>query len=283
MTSKLPSYPALESDATLPADIRAIANLRHRVVAWTALDPSREAEVSGYMCGSIYGAYGILFCPCCWPILIVSLPCTLSDVASTTNMLHSQYWILTETELKVVVTRHDTSCIPGCCELGDNVKTIPLENITDCGVSSRATGLVDQCAGTLPEIYVDTASVTGGMATHEATGIALAGYERFLIKGILSRVTLSRQLVLRVTGWRHLLLRRIQSWCAVPSGQLRIASKKSPISTIVKLLPRMSLTRSDKKSLTRFDTRNSLTRFDTEVPNLIQEKLNNSHLRYSLV
>jgi hypothetical protein len=175
MSSKLPSYrDALESDASLPADIRAIANLRHRVVAWTALDPNLKDEVGGYVCGHTFGMFAIL--PCFWPHLLLCWPFLCAAKVDSVNTIRGQYWILTETELKVIVTRHDASCIPGCCEVGDVVKTIPLENITDCGVSGRATGLVNQCAGSLPEIYVDTAS---GKA-HEATGIALAKHERFV-------------------------------------------------------------------------------------------------------
>jgi hypothetical protein len=178
MSSKLASHPeALEGDASLPADIRAIANLRNRVVAWTALDPNHESEVNGYVCGRTFGIFAIL--PCFWPHLLLCWPCLCAAKVNGVNSIRSQYWILTETELKVIVTRHDASCIPGCHEVGDVVQTIPLENITDCGVSGRATGLLNQCAGSLPEIYVDTASVRQGQA-HEATGVALAGHERFV-------------------------------------------------------------------------------------------------------
>jgi hypothetical protein len=176
MTSKLPSFPfALESDATLPPDIRAMANLRNRVIAWTALDPNHDAEVDGYVCSR---KFGIFLLPCLWPYLILCLPCGLAEMAKTTNMIRCQYWILTETELKIVIPSHDAICIPGYFETGDSVKTIPLENITDCGISARARGLVNECAGSLPEIYVDTASTQG--KSHEATGISLAGYERFV-------------------------------------------------------------------------------------------------------
>jgi hypothetical protein len=165
MTSKLPSYPALETDATLPADIRAIANARHPVVTWTALDPSREAEVDGYAFNVVCGFVP----PCFWP-------CLFGPKVNLVNSIRGQYWILTETELKVIVTRHDASCIPGCHEVGDVVQTIPLENITDCGVIGRAQSLLNR---SLPGIYVDTASVRPGQG-HEATGIALAAQERFV-------------------------------------------------------------------------------------------------------
>jgi hypothetical protein len=184
MASKLPSYPdVLNGDASLPDDIRAIANLRHRVVAWTTLDPNHESEVDGYVCGRTFGMLAIL--PCFWPHLLLCLPCLCAAKVNSVNTIRGQYWILTETELKVIVTRHNAGCIPGCCEVGDMVQTIPLENITDCGVSGRATGLVNRCAGSLPEIYVDTASVTQGKI-HEATGIALAQHELF-VQAILNQ------------------------------------------------------------------------------------------------
>jgi hypothetical protein len=178
MTSTLASYPeALEGDASLPPDIRGIANLRNRVVAWTTLDPNHENEVDGYVCGRTFGVFAMF--PCFWPHLLFFWPCLCAAKVNAVNSIRSEYWILTETELKVIVTRHDESCISGCSEVGDVVQTIPLENITDCGVSGRATGLANQCAGSLPEIYVDTASVRQGQA-HEATGVALAKHERFV-------------------------------------------------------------------------------------------------------
>jgi hypothetical protein len=181
MSSKLPSYPdVLDGDASLPDDIRAIANLRHRVVAWTALDPNHESEIDCYVCGHTFGMFAVL--PCFWPHLLLIWPCLCAAQVDNVNTIRGQYWILTETELKVIVTRHNAGCIPGCCEVGDMVRTIPLENITDCGVSGRATGLVNRCAGSLPEIYVDTVQ----KKAHEAIGIALAQHELF-VQAILNQ------------------------------------------------------------------------------------------------
>lgn len=82
---------------------------------------------------------------------------------------------------------HDTCCVPGCWRTGDTVKTIPLENITDCGIREPGTGCVGKCAGSLPIMYVDTASDLGSLPDqHEATAIGLADYQWFM-EEILNR------------------------------------------------------------------------------------------------
>jgi hypothetical protein len=85
---------------------------------------------------------------------------------------------LAEQELKVVSLDHDI-----CCHYrsGDTVKTIPLENITDCGLDARGSGVGNNCTGDLSVIYVDTASSGGKNGTsHEAMGLGLQNVEWFL-------------------------------------------------------------------------------------------------------
>jgi hypothetical protein len=106
-------------------------------------------------------------------------PCLLNGKVAMQEEANSQWWILTEQELKILSTDHNASCLPGCCKTGDKVKTIPLENITDCGMDARGTGFMNQCAGDLPTMYVDTASSNNGAGNHEAVGLALEHYEWF--------------------------------------------------------------------------------------------------------
>jgi hypothetical protein len=70
---------------------------------------------------------------------------------------------------------------------GHNITTIPLVNITDCGIHDSGKGCVNQCTRQLQTIYVETVSVTSTPAEHhKVTALALAGSERF-IKEILNR------------------------------------------------------------------------------------------------
>ena len=97
------------------------------------------------------------------------------------NAARSQYWVLTQDELKVVSLDHDAFCCTGCSRTGDKVQSIPLENITDCGKDNRGNGWWNNLAGDLPSIYIDTAS-----QKHEAVGYALKDYD-WIVTSILSQ------------------------------------------------------------------------------------------------
>lgn len=171
---------------SLPHDIREIAMLRSEVIAWTALDPALAPNVGPSSCCTVFGIFLII--PCFWPHLLLMWPCLCSMKTKIENTIRSQYWILTETELKIVIKHHDTCCIPGCSEAGDSVQSIPLENITDCGTQALGKGFTNSCVKPLPIIYVDTAGhvkVENGPA-HEAMGYGLARQEWF-IREILNR------------------------------------------------------------------------------------------------
>ena len=110
-------------------------------------------------------------------------------MAAMENSIRSQYWVLTQDELKVVSLDHDASCIEGCSRTGDKVQSIPLENITDCGKDNRGNGCCNNLTGDLPTIYIDTASSgasSGNSQNHEAVGIALKDYE-WMVTSILSQ------------------------------------------------------------------------------------------------
>jgi hypothetical protein len=169
----------------LPDDIREMAGLRSEVLAWTALDPDHEGDIGHYACCQAFGP--LLVLPCFWPHMIILSPCLCAACSANTNRIKNQYWILCDNELKIVSKSFDTCCIPGCSQSGNNIKTIPLANITDCGVQASGKGCTNQCTAQLPTIYVDTASVTASSpGQHEATAVALAGSEWF-VKEILNR------------------------------------------------------------------------------------------------
>ena len=82
----------------------------------------------------------------------------------------------------------------GCCStIGDRVKSIPLDTITDCGIAAQDSGC-GKCYTGAPSIYIDTAS-SGGNAgqnasRHEAVGYGLSGYDWLVTEIIARRDTL---------------------------------------------------------------------------------------------
>jgi hypothetical protein len=166
----------------LPEHVRQVAGLRGEVITWTKIDPDLENQLERYACCRTFGP--LLVLPCFWPHLLIIWPCLWSTAANIENTALSQYWILTEQELRIVSLDHDSCCIPGSAKSGVTCKTIPLENITDAGIDAIGKGCLNKCAADLPTIYVDTASATVG---HEATGLALANYEYFIRQILDSR------------------------------------------------------------------------------------------------
>jgi hypothetical protein len=166
----------------LPEHVRQVAGLRGDVITWTQIDPDLENQLGRYACCRTFGP--LLVLPCFWPHLLILWPCLWSTATNIENTARSQYWIVTEQELRIVSLDHDACCIPGSVKSGVICKTIPLENITDAGLDAIGKGWLNKCAVDLPTIYVDTASVSQG---HEAVGLALANYESFIRQILDSR------------------------------------------------------------------------------------------------
>jgi hypothetical protein len=171
----------LGTNYDLPVEIRKIASLRSEVIAWTKLDPDLYDKIDSYYCNRIFFIFVI---PCFWPHLVLMWPCLCAAKSAGVNGARNQYWILTQRELKIVSVDHDTSCIPGLFTSGNDTKTIPLENITDCGVDNPGQGRLNVQYADLASIHVDTASSPS--RRHEAVGIGLANHEE-LIRKILNQ------------------------------------------------------------------------------------------------
>jgi hypothetical protein len=167
----------------LPEHVRQVAGLRGEVIAWTQLDPDLEPKIGRYACLRTFGP--LLCLPPFWIYLLFIWPCLCGLAKKEANAARSQYWIITEQELRIVSLDHDACCIPGTIKFGVNVKTVPLENITVAGLDAIGTGCMNKCAVDLPTIYIDTASQNG--KGHEATGLALANYESFVRQILDSR------------------------------------------------------------------------------------------------
>jgi hypothetical protein len=177
---KTPVAPeGIGTDRDLPAEIRGAAGVRGDVIAWVALDPQYEPDLCRIACCMVAGPQLVM--PFLWPCALLTSPVLCALAYSAQNTIKNQYWILTSTELKLINKSHE-ACLPGCCRTGNVTKSIPLDSITDCGVQSPSTGCCASCAGTLPSIYVDTASSgvgSDGQQQHEAIGYGLAGYSWF--------------------------------------------------------------------------------------------------------
>jgi hypothetical protein len=153
----------------LPQDVREIADLRSEVIAWTTLDPELSDDIASYLCINNVGT--LIALPCFWPLLAMSSPCLCAHFMSAENELKSQYWILTEFELKIVSVSYSVFALPGVgYESGTAVRTIPLESIIGCCVVARGRGYLNLFVAALPE----------SVASGRTTGVALVDYERFI-------------------------------------------------------------------------------------------------------
>jgi hypothetical protein len=174
----------------IPDDLCTMTRLeRNDVVAWTTFSSEYENKIEQFACCNMFGIF--FFIPCFWPLLITCCPLLCAGKISLERNIKNTFWILTETDLKVIVKNHDDCCFPGCYHVGDAVKSIPYENITECGIISPAKGCFGGHAA-IPTIYVDTLSCYSNFSdaesspTHEAVGYGLAGYDWFVTE-ILAR------------------------------------------------------------------------------------------------
>lgn len=158
----------------LPEQVRNVANARSEILAWTALDPALEDELDRYLCCRSFGVFAVL--PCFWPHLLILWPCLCSAKIVAQRAARSQYWILTEQELRIVTLDYDACCCPGVSRTGNVNKTIPLENITDAGLDARGSGMMNQCGtrshcvvclGSMITVIVANAS----LCFHESTTV----------------------------------------------------------------------------------------------------------------
>jgi hypothetical protein len=104
------------------------------------------------------------------------------------NFERSQYWILTETDLNVVTKHYDLCwyCIPGCNQVGDDVKSIPLDSLSHCKTNEKPNGCMDWCTEPPPTLLAtseDGQSVVGYGLAHQDWFIREILNRRDVIKG----------------------------------------------------------------------------------------------------
>jgi hypothetical protein len=178
--------PNVGTRADIPEDILRIAHIQsNNIVAWVTLDEEFQKSIGNATCCATFGLFVL---PCFWPHLLILWPCLLATKVEADRVGRNTYWVLTITDIKVIVKRH-TGCYSGT--VGDTVKSIPLDSITDCGITNPDTGC-DSCCTKVPSIYIDTASsgVNRSGSQHEAEGYGLAGYDWLVAEIIARRDTL---------------------------------------------------------------------------------------------
>lgn len=188
----------LDSAEALPCRVLDAANIRDpdEVLAWTTADPNQCLGCYSFL--QVFGKF--LFLPCFWPHMVLLSPCLCLSFCTNWSRFLCQYWILVDYELKVVEMEYDyCCCCPGCLTSGQSVKTIPLENITDCGLQAQGSGLCNVLGAETPLLYVDTASYSpqSGQGGHEALGVGLADSE-----GMMDAILCQRDQILGRSGRR---------------------------------------------------------------------------------
>jgi hypothetical protein len=184
-------------DSTLPRNVRAVAGLRSPTIAWTTMDPKYERNFQEWISDSMISDFimRVVWVPL-WIFIAQTmvLPmwvvvCFLFVPIKSYPHPRNYYWILTETELKIVMVNHEQFFLKGIKQSGDFVRTIPLNSVVACGVEfGKRKPLV-------PQLYVDIAEPeedTDGTVTHTAEGLAVAGPD-WLAQEILRRRDLLQQ------------------------------------------------------------------------------------------
>jgi hypothetical protein len=177
----------------LPEEIRAmIGSNASSVIAWTTVD-EEEWDIERATCCMTFGPF--LFLPCFWPHLIVCCPFFCFKKWLSSMDIRNTYWILTEHDVKIFCCGFGDAC---CYTSGDSLVSIPLLQITDCGIQTPSQGCCGECVSalsTIPTIYIDTPSTPREGKHHEAVGHGLAGYEWFLSAILQQREWQRRQMV----------------------------------------------------------------------------------------
>jgi hypothetical protein len=160
-------------NSNLPRDVRAVAGLRSPVVAWsTTMNQGHRQGLHA-----------------CSPTCMIACVITCFPLFSCIAILQEHrriYWILTETELKIVELCATNHFVDEIKKSGDSLHTIPLDHVTACGVKPA------NWYRFFPHICVEVSEtieddVSGYFdSTHTAVGLALAGQD-WLAKEILHR------------------------------------------------------------------------------------------------
>ena len=174
----------------IPDDLVGLAHLqRNNVVAWVTVDKNYYDAISDTVwCEGM----GMCIFPCFWPVLILCAPCIIESTMSTELAIQNTYWVLTTTDVKIIVKSHEGACGG---RKGGQVKSIPLDRITNCGISEPDVG---GFSTTVPKIYIDTVSSGTRYSNddgprHEVIAYGLCGYDWFAAEILARRDALRGQ------------------------------------------------------------------------------------------
>lgn len=187
-----PSYGDADS---LPKDVAAVANLRHNVLAWQTIEPSNADTLMKYVCCTTAGP--LIALPCFWPHLcILGIGfggCACAGARAQVEAIKHTYWVLTERDLLLVTTDHGNCfcpihgialCTPPLASSGNQVKAIPLENLTDISTDNKGRNCFQACVPDYSYMSANTASsVNVGRGQPGNEGVLVGFNQEFDLRG----------------------------------------------------------------------------------------------------
>jgi hypothetical protein len=151
----------------LPEEIRIRSGVSN-VIAWTTLDDQLE--------GSLGPAIWWTFICFAWPLLI-QCPCLLLARDHLHHEIRHNFWILTDTEVKIFVPSSSDRCL--CC-CGDTHRSIPLAQIAGFRLQSPHQSCLVKGLESIPKVYLDSIFTPTEEKPYEAMGYGLAGSDWFV-------------------------------------------------------------------------------------------------------
>jgi len=164
-------YGTLCGDSTnMPPELKhATEHMRHTVLYWSATDRTQPIQ-RGLCCAS---AWPMMMLPCFWPhLLILGGPLCCISWCSKQDV-QARYIVVTESTVEVVEVEHDKCCVPGCYRKGQEINSIPLENITDVVTDGKAKGCVTCCAPQFTELRIVTPTMATTAGRNTIPGLAV--------------------------------------------------------------------------------------------------------------
>mmetsp|Transcript_5367 Transcript_5367/g.7260 ORF Transcript_5367/g.7260 Transcript_5367/m.7260 type:complete len:227 (-) Transcript_5367:550-1230(-) len=165
----------LARNQPVPNNVLQVAKTRHDIIAWIKVDEDftlKDVFLMHYGC--------LVMAPCFWPHCLVLSCCLCNAARGIKNGMNNTYWLLTERELVVVKLDYAYTFFPSLCTSGDQVKNIPLENITDVSIDGQGANCLVK---DFPILYVDTPSSVNinrkGKLAHESYIVACSELDFF--------------------------------------------------------------------------------------------------------
>lgn len=169
----------------------ATGNLRerHRILYWSATDPTQPIQ-RGICCVQ---AGPLIMLPCFWPhLLILGGPFCCAAWCMKQDVL-ARYIVLTEATVEIIEVEHDKCCVPGCYRKGQEINSIPLDQINDIQTEGKASGCVTCCVPQFTEMRILTATNAFVGRRGQLPGLAI--YAHTDVQELRNRIFSQRDIV----------------------------------------------------------------------------------------